>query len=130
MIRSTPWWNWIGGPLGALIVLAGAVLTGRLQRIRETVLLRTLGASRRQLVRIQLLEYAILGLLASVVGCGLAVVGNWLFAYYVLDLPPAAPLDLLGTAVLAVMAVTLVTGLLSSRGITNHPPLEVLRQET
>jgi len=30
VIRSTPWWNWIGGPLGALIVLAGAVLTPRL----------------------------------------------------------------------------------------------------
>ena len=29
-IRSTPWWNWIGGPLGALIVLAGAVLTPKL----------------------------------------------------------------------------------------------------
>jgi putative ABC transport system permease protein len=113
-----------------IIVLAGSVMTGRYQRIRETVLLRTLGASRRQLVRIQLLEYAILGLLAAVVGCGLAVVGNWLFAYYVLDLPPAAPVGLLGTAVLAVMAVTLTTGLLSSRGITNHPPLEVLRQET
>jgi transporter family-2 protein len=30
VIRATPWWNWIGGPLGALIVLAGAVLTPRL----------------------------------------------------------------------------------------------------
>lgn len=29
-IRSAPWWNWIGGPLGALIVLAGATLTPRL----------------------------------------------------------------------------------------------------
>jgi transporter family-2 protein len=29
-IRSTPWWNWIGGPLGALIVLAGAALAPRL----------------------------------------------------------------------------------------------------
>jgi bacterial/archaeal transporter family-2 protein len=28
--RSTAWWNWIGGPLGALIVLAGASLTNRL----------------------------------------------------------------------------------------------------
>lgn len=28
--RSAPWWNWIGGPLGALIVLAGAALTPRL----------------------------------------------------------------------------------------------------
>ncbi|MBN9118725.1 MAG: DMT family transporter [Planctomycetes bacterium] len=29
-LRETPWWNWIGGPLGALIVLAGAALTARL----------------------------------------------------------------------------------------------------
>ena len=29
-IRSAPWWNWIGGPLGALIVLAGAALTPKL----------------------------------------------------------------------------------------------------
>jgi transporter family-2 protein len=29
-IRSAPWWNWIGGPLGAAIVLAGAALTPRL----------------------------------------------------------------------------------------------------
>lgn len=30
MIRETPWWNWVGGPLGALIVLAGAALTREL----------------------------------------------------------------------------------------------------
>lgn len=29
-LREAPWWNWIGGPLGALIVLAGAALTQRL----------------------------------------------------------------------------------------------------
>jgi transporter family-2 protein len=29
-LRAAPWWNWIGGPLGALIVLAGAALTQRL----------------------------------------------------------------------------------------------------
>jgi len=29
-IRAAPWWNWIGGPLGALIVLAGAALTPKL----------------------------------------------------------------------------------------------------
>lgn len=28
--RSAPWWNWIGGPLGALIVLSGAFLTPKL----------------------------------------------------------------------------------------------------
>lgn len=29
-VRGTEWWNWVGGPLGALIVLAGAALTQRL----------------------------------------------------------------------------------------------------
>lgn len=29
-IQTTAWWNWIGGPLGALIVLAGATLTPKL----------------------------------------------------------------------------------------------------
>jgi hypothetical protein len=36
---------------------------------------------------------------------------------------------LLGSMAAAV-AVTLVTGLLANRGIVDHPPLEVLRQET
>jgi transporter family-2 protein len=30
VLRAAPWWNWIGGPLGALIVLSGAALTPRL----------------------------------------------------------------------------------------------------
>ncbi|MFM8273626.1 MAG: DMT family transporter [Gemmata sp.] len=29
-LRAAPWWNWVGGPLGALIVLAGAALTREL----------------------------------------------------------------------------------------------------
>ena len=41
----------------------------------------------------------------------------------------ASPLLLLA-AVASVTAVTLATGLLSSRGACDHPPLEVLRQET
>lgn len=113
-----------------IIVLAGAVLTGRFQRIRETVLLRTLGATRRQLVQIQLVEYAILGVLAAFVGCLLAVGGNLMLAKFVFKTAATADPPTLGLAVLAVSAITLLTGLLSNRGVTDHPPLEVLRQET
>ncbi|MBX7121349.1 MAG: FtsX-like permease family protein [Opitutaceae bacterium] len=113
-----------------VIVLAGAILSGRHQRLRESVLLRTLGASRRQLIRIQVVEYAILGALAAVVGCALAVGANALLAHFVFETTGAlAPLTLVG-AVAAVIVVTLATGLLSSRGVVDHPPLEVLRQET
>jgi putative ABC transport system permease protein len=116
--------------LTGVIVLVGAVATGRFQRIRETVLLRTLGATQRQLLQIQMVEYAILGALAAIVGCGLSVVGNALLTKFVFRLSPSVPVLTVVVGGLAVVAVTLVTGLMSSRGITNHPPLEVLRQET
>jgi hypothetical protein len=111
--------------LTGIIVLAGAVMTGRFQRIRETVLLRTLGATRRQLQRIQLVEYAILGFLAAIVGCLLSVIGNALLAKYVFRITPSVPVGLLILGALAVCVVTVITGLLSGRGVTDHPPLEV-----
>ena len=113
-----------------VIVLVGAVLNGRYQRIRETVLLRTLGATRRQLVQIQFVEYAILGVLAAVVGGALSIAGNALLAKFVFKIAPVAPPLLILGAVAAAAAVTVVTGLLTSRGVTDHPPLEILRQET
>lgn len=113
-----------------IVVLAGAILSGRFQRLREAVLLRTLGATARQLWQIQFVEYAILGVLAAVVGCGLAVGANLALAYFVFDTVGVWAVGTLAWAVLAVTAVTVVTGLLASRGVANHPPLEVLRQET
>jgi putative ABC transport system permease protein len=115
--------------LTGVIVLVGAVLTGRYQRIRETVLLRTLGATRRQLIQIQLVEYTILGVLAAIVGGALAVVGNALLAKFIFRITPSVSPLVLIVGTLAVCAVTILTGLLTNRGITNHPPLEVLRQE-
>lgn len=112
------------------VVLVGAVMTGRYQRVRESVLLRTLGANRRQLLGIQLVEYAILGALASVAGGGLAYVGNSLLARFVFHVPVVAPpLILLWSAGIVVL-LTLGTGALANRGVTRVPPLEVLREET
>jgi putative ABC transport system permease protein len=116
--------------LTGVIVLVGAVLNGRYQRVRETVLLRTLGATRRQLVQIQLVEYAILGVLAAVVGGALSIAGNALVAHFVFKMTPVAPPLLILGAVATAATVTVVTGLLTSRGVTDHPPLEILRQET
>ncbi len=113
-----------------IVVLVGAILTGRFQRIRETVLLRTLGATRRQLTQIQLVEYAVLGALATVTGGALAIMGNALLAKYVFKTSVSLPLPALLASMGAAVAVTVITGLLANRGVADHPPLEVLRNET
>lgn len=116
--------------LTGVIVLAGAILSGRFQRIRETVLLRTLGATRRQLWQIQLVEYAVLGVLAATTGGALGVAANGLLAKFVFKAPMVFAPGTLLAAIAGAVAVTLVTGLAANRGIATHPPLEVLRQET
>lgn len=113
-----------------LIVLTGAVASGRFQRIREVVLLRTLGATRRQLVWMQLVEYAILGFLGAFAGCLLALAANSLLAHFVFKIAPVLPVGPVFAALLLVPLITLLTGLLSGRGVTDHPPLQILRQET
>jgi putative ABC transport system permease protein len=113
------------------VVLAGAVLIGRSQRVRESVLLRTLGATKAQVNRIMFAEYLALGTLGAAVGAVLAVGANWALAYFVFEVKWVAPSVVVlvgGWAVVSAMTVT--TGLLSNRGICDHPPLAVLREET
>ena len=112
---------------GALVLL-GAVSAGRLERIREGALLKTLGATRRQLTRILLAEYTALGLLAGLVGVGLSVAGGWAMVHYVFELNFALPvLPLL--AVLAVTALMVATvGIAASREVFGRTAMEVLRE--
>jgi putative ABC transport system permease protein len=111
------------------IVLLGAVATGRLQRIRESVLLKTLGATRRQIGTILLTEYALLGMLAVVVGVGLSVLAAWGLARFLFEVPFAAePLPLAALAV-AMAVVSALVGLSGSREVFRSTPMEALREE-
>jgi len=113
-----------------MMVLASAVVTGRYQRLQESVLLRTLGASRAQIRQILLIEYLFLGSLAALTGLLLAVVASWALAYYLFETtfaPAGLPLLL---ALFFVVGLTVLTGVLGNRGIVNRPPLEVLRSDS
>jgi putative ABC transport system permease protein len=111
------------------VVLLGAVLTGRLQRIRESVLLRTLGATRRQIGGVLLAEYLSLGLLASLAGILLAVGAGWALAKWLFEVDYAVPVLPLLWLTLAVTALSAAVGLLASREVFRHTPLEALREE-
>jgi len=115
--------------LTGLVVLISSVRMSKYQRIQESVLLRTLGASRNQILIITGLEYLFLGLLASLTGVLLALAASWTLAKYSFKaefVPELLPALLLA---LAVALLTVIIGLLGSRGILNKPPLETLRKD-
>jgi putative ABC transport system permease protein len=111
-----------------VIILASSVATTRYQRIREAALLKTLGATRGVVARIHAAEFLIIGLVAGMIGCLLAaaaadyLLGRLLETEFKFQWLPM----LAGT--LATAALTIVTGWLASRGVLNHKPLEVLRE--
>jgi putative ABC transport system permease protein len=111
------------------IVLLGAVSTSRLQRIRESVLLKTIGATRRQIGAILFVEYFALGLLAAVTGIALATVAGWALARWFFSLEfvvAGGQLAVLGGAV-ALLAVAI--GVWASREVFQRTPLEAIREE-
>ena len=112
------------------IVLISSVLTSKNQRIKESILLRTMGASRKQILRINAIEYFFLGAFAAGAGLILAIGGSWALAKFSFDatfVPPFLPTVLLfGSIVLLVV----ITGILSTRSILNQPPLKILRTES
>jgi putative ABC transport system permease protein len=97
------------------IVLISSVLTSKAQRLQESLLLRTLGASRNQILVITAVEYLFLAVVATGAGMLLALGGSWALAKFVFASsfnPPVLPV-LLFFLVISLMVV--VTGVLSSR---------------
>jgi len=115
--------------LTGLVVLVSVLATGRYQRLQESVLLRTLGASRAQIFSILLVEYAALGVLASLTGLVLAIGAGWALAKFLFHTPFALTLGPLVLCSVLVSALTIIVGLLLSRGITKTPPLVILRAD-
>ena len=112
-----------------LIVLAGAVVVSRYQRAEESVLLKTLGASRDTVQKIMTVEYLFLGTFAAATGLLLALAAAWSLSYFVFNGPfVGAPLVLL-SAFGAAVVVTIGIGLWNSRGLYDRPPMDVLRAE-
>lgn len=112
---------------GGVVVLLGAVAASRYQRMRESVLLRTLGASRRQIAQITATEYLALGALAGLTGAGLAAGAGWALMRFFFEIPFRLPAGELAGLTLGAAALTATVGLLNSRPALDRAPLAVLR---
>jgi putative ABC transport system permease protein len=111
-----------------VIILASSIAGTRYRRIREVVVLKTLGATRGRIATVFSIEFAVLGLVAGVVGVGFALLiarvllHRMEVAFHVPWLWTIGAL--VGTAVL-----TVGTGWVASHRILGQKPLEVLREE-
>ncbi len=114
--------------LAGLMILASSIASARFRRMREAVVLKTLGATRMRIVRTYSVEFSVLGLLAGSVG---VVFANLLTRVLLHKLEVSYHIDwyatlvaLVGTAILAT-----ATGWIASNRILGLRPLEVLREE-
>jgi putative ABC transport system permease protein len=112
----------------SLPVLFAAVSATRRERIREGVLLKTLGATQRQIARILRSEYGALGLLGSLTGMLLSFGGAWLLLRVIFERPfdPATGAALAIAGVM--LALTLAIGSWAGRDVFRETPMAALRQ--
>lgn len=117
------------GLLVGLIVLTGAIAATRARRRYEMVLFKTLGASRPTLIAMMAVEYALLGLVAAMVG-GLISIGlSWGIVHQFLEIPwRFYPLTVL-IGLVSTVIVTMAGGFLTTYRLLGQKPLAVLRSE-
>jgi putative ABC transport system permease protein len=109
-------------------VLFSAVAATRRERLREGVLLKTLGATRRQIIRIMLAEYTLLGTLGALTGVVLSTLAGWALMHWIFHtafIPAFAPVAIVA---LAMIGLAVAIGLLTGRDVFAETPMAALRE--
>lgn len=109
-------------------VLFSAVAATRRARLREGVLLRTLGASRAQVAKVLLAEYGALGALGALTGLGLSFLGAWGITWFVFKdsfTPTVVPTLLIA---IGMLVLTMLIGFLTSRDVYRATPMAAIRE--
>ncbi|MFD1293958.1 ABC transporter permease [Lutibacter holmesii] len=112
-----------------IIVLIGSVKNSKYQRIKESVLLRTLGAKSKQILQITALEYLYLGVIGSLVGILLSLLSSQLLALFLFKEPFIPSIIPFLIFLPGITMLVLLIGLSNIRSVLKSAPLEVLRKE-
>ena len=111
-----------------LFILSGSIASTKYRRLRESAVLKILGAQRKVVTTILGIEYATLGVIAAFVGIGLAQGLSWAVMKYMIKsdwhVQPATLAWAFGFAVL----ITVTTGILSSLDVIRNKPLKTIRE--
>jgi putative ABC transport system permease protein len=115
--------------LAGAIILSSSVAGTRFRRMREVVILKTLGATRWRVSRIFSVEFLILGAVAGTMGALLANGFANLLLKRMLDSPVSFPILPAMLAVVATALIANAAGWMASFRILGQKPLEILREE-
>jgi putative ABC transport system permease protein len=115
--------------LTGVLVLAGALAAGLSERLYEAVVLKTYGASKRQLMSAFVIEYAALGLAAAAFGLVVGSAASWFLARFILEMPWSFSLPTAVLTALLAMVVTVTAGLAVTWRALSAKPAPFLRNE-
>ena len=115
--------------LSGVLILVGSVAMTKFQRLYETAIFKTLGATTRMIVLMLVCEYGTLGALAGLVGSVGALVLTWGLSRFVLEISwtPAPLVNIAGLVSTAL--VVGVVGVAASLDVLRKKPLNTLRAE-
>ena len=115
--------------LSGLMILIGAVAMTKFRRVYEAAIFKTLGATRRLIAAVLVLEYGLLGILAGGIGAGGAIGLTWAISKYALDIPFKPLIGLSAAGVVVTTVLVAVIGVMSSWEVLQRKPLATLRAE-
>jgi putative ABC transport system permease protein len=111
-----------------LFILSGSIASTKYRRLRESAVLKILGAKRKMVASILGFEYATLGIIASLVGILLAQGFSWAIMKYMIKSSWHWQPEILAWAFCFGVLLTVITGILSSLDVINDKPLKTIRE--
>ncbi|MFQ5955848.1 MAG: ABC transporter permease, partial [Kiloniellales bacterium] len=115
--------------IAGLLVLAGAIAAGHHRRVRDAVVLKVLGARRRQVLQAFLMEYALMGLITGAIAAAIGSTAAWAVVTQAMGADWAFPPAAVVATVLLAMAVTLLFGFAGTWRALGQKPAPLLRNE-
>jgi putative ABC transport system permease protein len=113
--------------VASVLVLAGALAAGNRARAHDAVVLKTLGATRRTLIRAFSYEYLILGLATAVFALFAGGIAAWFVVVRIMNLPSQFLPDVALVTVLAALVMTVGIGLAGTWRVLGQKAAPVLR---
>lgn len=115
--------------LAGALVLAGALATAQRRRIRQAVLLKVLGATRRRILAVHAIEYVALAAATAAVALLIGSVAAWATVSRIMDVPFTFSLRAVAEALGVALILVMVLGAVGTWRVLGARAVPVLRSE-